>query len=102
MTMGLSELAARLRAVTTGMQDRLRPQEELAITITKAARVICSHCAGVTGYLRDPEQPGGLDNIAPLAADQRPGWLCPQCRQDIRYWLPAGAAIKTTKGVIPC
>lgn len=102
MAMGLSELAALLRAATTGMQDRIRPQEELAITITKAPQVFCSHCAGVTGYLRAADQPAGLDNIAPLAADQRPGWLCPHCRQDIRYWLPAGAAIKTTKGVVLC
>lgn len=98
----IADLRAFLQTMGQGLKDRIRPADELSVAITKAPQVFCLHCRKVIGYIKDAALPAALANMAPLAGKEGPGWDCPHCGKDVRAWLPQGAAIKTSKGVLPC
>lgn len=100
--LSIGNLRAFLQTMGQGLRDRIRPEEELSITMQPARQIICFHCGRLSGYVKDAARPAALANMAPLAGGPQPGWICPQCHKDIRVWLPQGAAIKTNKGVLPC
>ncbi|MBU0665343.1 MAG: hypothetical protein KJ990_12480 [Proteobacteria bacterium] len=101
MRFALADLTAFFGAVA-GMNDQVKPTEEIFITTCPAPVAICYRCHGQVGYVKDAGRPADLHNLAPLAGGKKPAWSCPHCDQDIRVWLPTGAAIKTTIGVLPC
>lgn len=80
------------------MFGRIRPQEELNMTVKAAVKVYCVHCAHHIYFLKNENGGVSVGNLAPLYSGQSPAnFNCPVCGQDLRAYAPE-PTLKTDKG----